>query len=660
MARVDCTIQIDYGEKVGEIDPLVYGGGFEPLGGAVQLGLDAQMLEGESFEEEDVNQDGISDKWLPVSNGNHIARYSRDGCYVFNGFYSQKIEILYYKNGERGIKQGGLYLTKGMKYFASLHLRQKGMSKGSSVTVYLRRGKRIYARQTIKEAPSEWKRVELSLVADGSDSRAEFWITLKGQGTLWIDQVSLIPEITYRGHGTRRDIMEAIASIQPVFIRWPGGWFAESYRWKTGIGPVYLRCPTKKYCSSVRGKNDPSWESNRFGTDEFIQFCRDIGAIPLLTINIGYEEGRPSEEYLKEAADWVEYCNGKAETKFGALRAANGHREPYGVAYWEIGNEPWEMGAENYGHLFIQFAQALKEKDQSIKLIAAGGNGYDRKWNEKVIQIAGEYMDYLDLHYYCGNANYREAMSESLKYEKFLNELKTYMVSHKQNVKLAILEWNSNINLKDAGRLKEGLYAASFFNALERQNGLVALSSPWPLLRRVQPFYNYISDHGLIRFDNHRIYLSPTALVFQLYRRHYAPERLNSKLRNCPSFVTEKGFEIPSLEVVATRNREEGHLVLKVVNKDPRKAIRSKIFIEGLGTLKLNGFASILNGATVNTRNSINHPDLVKIESEEIEIRGENILHYFPAHSVTVIKLMTASRLQKSAKKGAKKDALWV
>jgi len=73
VARLDCTIQIDYGEKVGEIDPLVYGGGFEPLGGAVQLGLDAQMLEGESFEEEDVNQDGVSDKWLPVSNGNHIA-----------------------------------------------------------------------------------------------------------------------------------------------------------------------------------------------------------------------------------------------------------------------------------------------------------------------------------------------------------------------------------------------------------------------------------------------------------------------------------------------------------------------------------------------------------------------------------------------------------
>jgi alpha-N-arabinofuranosidase len=657
---VECTVQIDYGEKVGDINPLLYGGGFEPLGGAVKLGLDAQMLEGESFEEEDVNQDGISDKWLPVSNGNHIARYSRDGCNAFNGFYSQKIEILQYKNGERGIKQGGLSLTKGAKYFASLHLRQKGMGKGSSVMVYLRRGKRIYARQTLTEIPPEWKRFVLSLMADDSDSRGEFWITLKGKGALWIDQVCLVPEKTYGGHGTRRDIMEAVVSIQPVFIRWPGGWFSENYRWKAGIGPIDLRCPTRKYYSSVRAKNDPSWESNRFGTDEFIQFCLDIGAIPLLTINIGYEEGRQFGEYLEEAADWVEYCNGGTETKFGALREANGHREPYGVTYWEIGNEPWEMGADNYARLFIQFAQTLKEKDQNIKLIAAGGNGYNREWNKKVIQIAGKYMDYLDLHYYCGTTNYWEAMSEPLKYEAFLNELKTYMVSHKQNVKLAILEWNSNINLKDASRLKEGLYAASFFNLLERQNGLVALSSPWPLLRRVQPFHNHLSDHGLIRFDNQRVYFSATALVFQLYRRNYAPERLNCKLRNCPSFVTEKGSEIPSLEVVATGNREEGYLVLKVVNRDPRKAIRSKIFIEGLGTSKLNGFASILNSTSVNARNSINHPDLVKIESEEIEIEGGNILHNFPAHSVTAIKLMTKPRFQKLAKKGAKKDALWV
>jgi len=417
VAKVNCTIQIAYGKKTGDIDPFLYGGGFEPLEGAT----DAQMLEGESFEEEDVNQDGVSDKWLPVYEGNNIARYSRDGRHVFNGSYSQKIEILHYKNGERGIKQDGLSLIKGTKYFASLHLRQKAMGKGSSVTLYLRRAKKIYARQTITEIPTEWKRFVLSLVTADSDPRAEFWITLQGKGTLWIDQVSLIPENTYRSHGGRRDIMEAIVSVGPAFIRWPGGWFAETYHWQAGIGQVELRSPTRKYYSSVRGKNDPSWESNRFGTDEFIQFCADIGTIPLLTINIGYEGGKPLEEYLREAADWVEYCNGGAETKFGALRVANGHREPYGVMYWEIGNEPWEMGAEDYGRLFIQFAQALKDKDQNIKLIAAGGNSYDDEWNKKVVQIAGEHMDYLDLHYYYGNSNYREAMSEPLKYEAFLN-----------------------------------------------------------------------------------------------------------------------------------------------------------------------------------------------------------------------------------------------
>jgi len=209
---------------------------------------------------------------------------------------------------------------------------------------------------------------------------------------------------------------------------------------------------------------------------------------------------------------------------------------------------------------------------------------------------------------------------------------------------LAILEWNSNINLKDAGRLKEGLYAASFFNVLERQDGLVALSSPWPLLRRVQPLCNHISDHGLVRFDNRRVYLSPTALVFQLYRQHYGPERLSCNLINCPPFAAENGLEIPSLDVVATRNREEGCLFLKVVNKNPQKAIRSRILMEGLDTFKLKGSVSILNGATLNTRNSINKPGSVKIETEEIESEGRHIFYCFPAHSITAIKMKIAPR----------------
>jgi alpha-N-arabinofuranosidase len=422
-------------------------------------------------------------------------------------------------------------------------------------------------------------------------------------------------------------------------IRWPGGWFSENYRWKDGIGFVDRRPVREKYYSSIRAKSDPSWESNHFGTDEFIQFCRDVGAIPVLTVNIGYGEGENLDELIEDASAWVEYCNGDPATRYGALRLANGSPEPFGVKYWGIGNEPWEMDPVDYGQRFIKFAQALKEKDHAIKLIAAGGYGYDSEWNEKVLRVAGTFIDYLDLHYYF-SGDYLEAVAEPLKYEKLLKDLKERLpvLTSNKGIRLAILEWNSHTHPKDGNRLKDGLFAAGFFNAMERQSDIVAMSSPWPLLRRVQPSWNYLSDLGLIQYDHHRIFLSPTALAFKLYRNHYAPERIQCEV-NCPALTSIKENVIPRLDVVATADRERGLIVLKVINRDPEKDIPSKIIIEDLDSLPLKATVSTLNASDINAKNSLDHPDEVKITLKEMDWKSEKFEYLFPAHSVTVIRL---------------------
>jgi alpha-N-arabinofuranosidase len=639
----EAMIKVKWNVKVGNISPFLYGAGFEHLGGAVTLGLDAQMIKGGSFEEEDVNQDGVADAWNPEGWGGGTVRYSRDGKEPLHGQYAQRIELLSHSHGEMGIAQRGLGLVRHKQYIVSLFLRQKGMADKGQVKIYLRGKRKIYAEGAISGISSDWQQHTLPLMADTTTGNAEFLITMTGKGALWIDQVRLVPEDTFRGHGTRRDLMEKIMQLAPTCMRWPGGWFSEIYRWKEGIGEVDRRPWRKKYYSNARMKNNPSWESNRFGTDEYIQFCRDIGAAPLLTVNIGYEEGADLQDYLKEAGEWVEYCNGECTTAMGALRASHGSSEPYHVRFWEIGNEPWEMDPKDYARRFIRFAQIMREKDPGIKLIAAGGNGYDMRWNEKVIENAGPHMDYLDLHHYYCNEDYWETMAEPLKYGEFLDHLRNRIFSafSGKAVKGSILEWNSNNNWKDANQLKEGLFAASFFHVLERRGDWMEHSIPWPLLRRIQPSGNHVSDHGLLWYDNRKVYLSSTALAFQLYRKNYAPEQLLCEV-NCETFDSQSRKKVPYLDAVATRDREGRNLIVKVINKCLDREIKTNIeldgFISGQNIEKI--IVLTLSAASIHSKNSLDHPHEVKITEAVREEINKNGTYAFPRHSISVIRFI--------------------
>jgi len=183
---------------------------------------------------------------------------------------------------------------------------------------------------------------------------------------------------------------EALARLAPLgarVLRFPGGSKAEEYDWKAAVGPK-------------RGGAGSRWS---FGTDEFLELCRRLGAVPLITVNGGAG--------AQAAAEWVEYVNGAAGTPMGKLRAENGHPEPYGVRYWEIGNENYvSMKARDYAALVLVFAKAMKAADPSILV---GGVGWawpgwkshytkdTDPWNETVLAIAGPYLDAFIIHAYC-------------------------------------------------------------------------------------------------------------------------------------------------------------------------------------------------------------------------------------------------------------------
>ncbi len=632
------TIRVDCSDKIGEISPLMYGGGFEHVAGAVNLGLDAQMLAGRSFEEDDLNEDGVSDKWLPTGGGDHAITRFQDGRDRFHARHSQVIKINAYADGESGIKQKGLFTEKGKRYTASLFL--KG-SVSSPVRLCLAMGEKVCAQATIPNVSLQWKKYTVTLISSLTTAEAELRILLGGNGSLQVDQVSLIPEDTHKGHGTRKDIVEKIIDIGPTIVRWPGGWFAEVYRWKQGIGDVDRRPLIRKYYANVRNRHNPSWDPNSFGTDEFIQFCRDIEATPMLTVNSGYDQHANMDELVKEAAQWVEYCNGDATTKFGALRKANGHPEPYNVRYWNVGNEVFEMDTEKYARRFVRFARAMREKDPCIKLIAEGGRTDDRTWNQTLLRIAGDDMDYLDLHHYCSDRNYLRAMAEPLKYERWLGRVKKDIATHApgRDIKIGVLEWNANSGWQNASTLKEGLVAAGWMNALERQDDIVEMASPWPMIRKVQPYGNHVTDHGLIWHDNHRVYLSPTGLAVQLYHQNYAPDRVKSTVQ-CDTFDVGNSKGVPYLDVVATRDPGKRTLILKVVNKSRDRAVVANIELSRLpsGEPTADVVVSTLTAKEVTSSNRLSHPQNVHIDKSVLKTVSSKFTFTFPPHSATVLR----------------------
>ena len=187
--------------------------------------------------------------------------------------------------------------------------------------------------------------------------------------------------------GFRKDVIAALRELKVPLVRWPGGCFVSSYHWLNGIGKV--RTPEFDKARQVE-------EPNTFGTDEFVQWCRKIGAEPYICTNAGTGTA-------EEMSDWVEYCNLIID-KFGRLRQSNGHKDPYEVKYWSIGNENWgghEIGAKSiseWGPLVSESAKMMRRVSPDIKLFAAAL--LNRDWTPPLLRDAGELLDYVSIHNY--------------------------------------------------------------------------------------------------------------------------------------------------------------------------------------------------------------------------------------------------------------------
>lgn len=295
-------------------------------------------------------------KWRPVGADESV---SMDKDRPFVGDQSPRIELDATK--PHGIRQSGLALIVGKEYVGRVYLRG---TPGSRVKIALAWGEGAEERQAISigALSSEYKKYPLRFTAKSNVADGALEITGTGTGSFHIGTVSLMPADNVQGF--RPDTIALLRQLHSGMWRLPGGNFISDWNWYDSVGDIDKRPPVFDYAWNAMQTND-------VGMDELMTFCKLVGVDPYITVNAGFGDAH-------SAADEVEYMNGAAATRLGAMRARNGHPEPYHVKFWDIGNEPygtWQLGYTSLRYFALktnQFAKAMRQVDPSITLLASG------------------------------------------------------------------------------------------------------------------------------------------------------------------------------------------------------------------------------------------------------------------------------------------------
>ncbi len=521
----------------------------------------------------------VAPQWNAFGNG----RFELVKGGAVNMDYSQRITAA---GTPSGISQGPQSIRSGEQYIGSIHA--KGDGRGS-LSVALRSGERIVARQPLGVPGGEWTKYDFVLDGGNYAGDADFAIQVEG-GTVQVDQVTMSSRTGLDLGGFRPDILNMIEELGPTSMRWPGGGYVAQYNWKWGIGPQEQR------------QRWPHWmwmdyDQNAFGTDEFIRFCREIDTEPVIVVRVGFDRPESElEQIYQEALEWVAYCNEPATGKWGSLRAANGHPEPYNVKYWEIDNEMWEMGIEKYEAAVRKFSEGMRRVDPSIRIIACGGFPEDREF----IRRSGNYFDYLSLHHYEGANGYATG-PERLR-QQYQRYAGYFAEGPNPNIKLYISEWNLN-----SIDWRTGLFAGGFLNMCET-TPVVEMGAAALFIRRTDaPDWN----NAFINFDYKDAFGAPNYQVTKLWYDHFSKYRL--------AYTGEVG----ELNVVTTLSEDGRQVIVKVVNPtENRYTLTVNGDWAGIAAAEYDYFAP----GSLTVQNSMENKNAVALQSKSVAPRDNAVV----------------------------------
>ncbi len=522
-------------------------------------------------------------------------------------------------DGVSGLQQGNFKFSQ-QAYHGSLWM--KG-SLPSGIVVLLLDGETILGQSAVLVPTSSWAEYEFSIISNGESDNGSLRIQLQGAGDVYIDQVSMMSQDSIDTGGYRPDLLEAVSELRPPIIRWPGGCYASAYFWKECIGPQYEH---RKYPISLWDDQD----TNSYGPDEFLRMCEIIDSEPLLVVNSGVLDATcgvsipyklSDEQYLQDALDWMEYCNGDVTTTWGALRAENGHPEPYNVTYWEIDNETWIAGSASYAEKVLEFAPAMRAKAEElgtpIVIIVCGGNGLDMAWNEDIIDSCADVIDFISVHNYDDAGEHK---SGPIAYDSFLTTLESYIASSSNpEVKIYNSEWN--LQTTD---WRTGLYAGGILNVFERHGGEFKIGGPALFLRHTSATG---WDNAFINFDHTGWFAAPNYIIMKLWWDHFGP------------YLVETEADDDYLNVNSVLSEDHKTLYVRLVNPD-ETARSVELEVDNTFVVE-SAYMDYVSPGDLYARNTLEETDAVRVQSKLVGQDSQTIRFNMPGYSAGIVTIST-------------------
>lgn len=483
-------------------------------------------------------------------------------------------------------------------------------------------------------------------------------------------------------NGLRRDVLELCRELGLPIVRWPGGNFTSAYHWEDGIGPRDAR---PRRLELAWGEE----ESNRFGTDEFLAWCAEVGTEPYLA---------HSCRDVDEAVRWVEYTNYAGDTSYTRQRAANGRPSPYGVKYWGLGNEVygrWQMGhrtAAEYAAAAREHARFMRAVDPSLKFVAVGLNGDRQDWTRTVLAAVGDQVDYVSLHLYGSTTQLIDGADEYdaivAQPQYFEQEIQSYSAlvtelaarsGTQRPLGLALDEWNirhvepadwpapqpsddggiadrdldgpaigrsQRVNRWSPRTLADALFYAGVFHAMHRASDLEV---PVTMANTV----NLLNANGVVVARPGGAVRAATFHVWDLYQNHLGPVALTAEVRSPGRLASvRQGDErnhtgdyqvrtatVADLDVSATETADGGSLRLAVINRHRTSTVQATLALDG----RVNALPPEVSvkelGADVDdvlASNSLSAPDRVALRDRGT-VKLPDGCYDFPPHSITLL-----------------------
>lgn len=617
------VLLIDTDRVTGTVEKAVYGQFLEHINHSVVDGLYAEQIRGQGFEGRDFRT-----YWSTFGDNGDVQVANVD---FENGTRSARLEA---RNGNVGIRQGRIYVQEGLQYDGSVWLKPEQGTVRVSFRLNDAAGNRLL-ELPLETNGTEWQEIDYSFTSPITDQQAQVEIAAQGYSSVLVDFVSMMRADARANGMLRPDLLKALGDLKPPFIRWPGGSFASTYKWKDGIGPLESRTyhPNEMW----GGYSD----YYGFGTEEFLELCRQLNTEPLIVLAATSTD----PEEVQYAMDWIHYVNDPPTTEWGRKRATNGHPEPYNVKYFQIDNEPMNHGhtPDDYAEIVNVYGSQIRKIAPEVNIVACGQKrSNDMVWSKKLIEIAGNNFDILGCHNYeYENENYQTGVQ---RIGDYLVKLREYIrISPHPNIRIGVLEWG----LCRTYDWRAGLHSAGSLILYERLSPDLEMTCPALLMRNTTDNPEW---RAFIYHDHVSWFPGSGYVVEKLFSEHYAPRRYDATMgvfRDIPNrsvFFDEISQMKPedwtpgTVDAIATGSEDGKRIVIKAVNyADSRNVLLCRLQGSKAAperTVKVYTVSAQLSDAC-----SLEEPDKIKPAESTLPYSRDLTIELDP-YSVVLVEVM--------------------